>query len=99
MTNIMSDLNPRARGVIDAFQYHAEGKVISFSGLLIDEHGYIWSGAEDEDIAFLVEHAVLRPAEPREPSSFLQSVAEDVKLTLNPRRVWQVTEQFKKMAA
>jgi hypothetical protein len=98
MINIMSDLNPRARGIIDAFRYHEAGKAIAFWGVLIDEDGYIWSSDEDADVEFLVEHAVLRPAE-KAASSFLKMVAADVKMTLNPRRVWQVTEQFKKIAA
>ena len=94
----MGDLSDRARGIIQAFQYHTEGKAVAFWDVIIDEDGYIWSADEDDDVEFLVEHAFLRPAK-RQPSKFLKTVAEDVKLPLNPRRVWQVTEQFKKLAA
>lgn len=94
----MDDLNTRARGILDAFQYHKPGYVIAFWDVLIDEDGYIWTAKEDEDVEFLVEHTFLRPAT-REATDFLKHVAEGRNMHLNPRRVWQVTEQFKKLAA
>jgi hypothetical protein len=94
----MADLSTRARGIVEAFQYHAAGKVVTFWDVLIDENGYIWSRDEDADVEFLVEQAILRPVI-HEPSNFLKTVAVSAKYTLNPRRVWQVTDQFKRLAA
>lgn len=95
----MARLDPHARGILDAFSYHRSGQVITFEQILLDEEGYIWSADEDPAVESLVEYAFLRPVAGREPSPFLQRVAEATGHALNTRRVWQVTEEFKKLAA
>lgn len=93
------DLSYRAREILSAYRYHAPDAVLAFWGILVDEQGCLWSSDEDLDVEQLVENTFLRPVSPQSPSAFLRSIAREENLRLNPRRVWQVTEAFKKAAA
>lgn len=95
----MDQLTYRARNILAAYEYHEPDTVIAFWDVLIDEDGNLWTQTKDSDAEQLVELAFLRPVPQGQPSAFLRAVAREQGLRLHPRRVWQLTETFKKVAA
>ena len=88
-----------SKAILDTWPTCQPGTIASFWGILFDEEQYLWTRSDDDDVALLVEHGLLKPSGPREPSSFLRQVAQDFNLELRSGRAWRVPGYLRKTLA